>query len=197
MQKVRRRLVGGLVALALAAGGVAPAGATSLIRQSLDDLVARNRSVVVGQVLEAKSRWNEEGTFIVTDYRVQVDDVLKGGAKGREVTVTLLGGTVGDLTTLIIGGAELRPGRSYVLFLKDGVEGVEGVTLPDHSQGAFEDVKAKDGLRAVSQGLRHPLLPDVRGHVDVPGGAEGLPLTSLMKSVREIASRPVREEVQK
>lgn len=194
MQKVRRRVVGGLLGLALAVGVVAPAAATSLVRQSLDDLVARNQSVVVGQVLEARSHWNEDGTFIVTDYRIQVDDVLKGDGKGREVTVRLLGGTVGELTTLIIGGAELRPGRSYVLFLKEGVAGVEGITLPDHSQGAFEVVMAKDGLRAVSQGLRHPLVPDAKGRVDVPGGAEGLPLTSLMQSVREIASRPVREE---
>jgi hypothetical protein len=186
-----RKLLCGMAVVAVAAGVGAPAGATSLIRQSLDDLVAGNRTIVVGEVVDAHSYWNEEGTFILTDVRIAAHDVLKGEVGAEELTVTIMGGRVGDLTTLIIGGAELIPGRSYVLFLNEGdLPGASGVrTVQDHVQGVFDVVIAKDGLRAISQANRHPLVPDSHGSFDAPGGVEGFSYSSMVQSVREIAGR--------
>jgi len=99
-----RRWSGGLAAVTLVAGMAIPASATTLLRQSLDELVASNRTIVVGQVVDAHSYWNKEHTFILTDVRIAPDDVAKGRLQNREVTVTLMGGKVGDLTTLIVGG---------------------------------------------------------------------------------------------
>ena len=188
MQGVKRWMRGAL-AFAIAAGVVAPASATSLVRASLDELVAGNGTVVMGEVMDVYSYWNAEGTFILTDVRFRADDVLKGALQDREITVTLMGGSVGDTTTLIIGGAELIPGNSYVLFLnEEDLPGAQGVrTVRDHAQGAFDVVMSGRGLRAVSQANRHPLLPDRSGYFDAAGGPEGYPLTSLMKSVRESA----------
>jgi hypothetical protein len=196
---VCRSLLRGVLALVLAVSAVAPSSATTLIRQSLDGLVASNTMIVVGQVVEAHSYWNEEQTFILTDVRVKATDVLKGNTKDMDFAVTLLGGTVGDLTTLIVGGAELVPGKPYVLFLaKDDLPGAKGVrTVSGHSQGVFEVVKARDGLRAISQANRHPLYPDALGFVDPPGGAKGLLLDDMIRSIREIAGRQgARQEVQ-
>lgn len=186
------RLARGVMALAIAAGVVAPASATTLVRASLDELVAGNATVVVGEVLDARSYWNEERNFILTDVRVAVSDVLKGNPRGNEITVTIMGGRVGDLTTLIIGGAELVPGNSYVLFLnQEDLPGIENVTtVRDHCQGVFDLTIARDGLRAVSQANRHPLVPDKLGYVDAPGGVEGFPLRAMMQSIREIVERP-------
>jgi hypothetical protein len=190
MQAVRQGLRA-LSAFALAVGLGAPAHATTLIRAGLDDLVAGNRTIVVGTVRSAHSYWNEEHNFILTDVRFDVEEVLKGDAKERHLTITILGGTVDDLTTVIVGGADLVPGKSYVLFLDEGdLPGVRNVrTVRDHSQGVFEVVKARDGLRAVSQASRQPLHPDALGFVDVPGEAQGLPLSSMIQSIREIAAR--------
>lgn len=196
--QVRSSLLRSALVLALAAGAVAPASATTLIRQSLDNLVVANRTVVVGEVLDAHSFWNEEGTFILTEVRVRATDVLKGEPKDSEFTVTLMGGSVGDLTTVILGGAELIPGKPYVLFLDEGdLPGVKSVrTVPYHSQGVFEVVKARDGMRAISQANRHPMRADALGFVDPPGGAQGLLLDQMIQSVREIADRPLsRREV--
>src|SRR5262249_10219837 len=156
---------------ALAVGLGAPAHATTLIRAGLDDLVAGNRTIVVGTVRSVRSYWNEEHSFILTDVRFDVEEVLKGNGKERDLTITVLGGTVDDLTTVIVGGAELVSGKSYVLFLdRSDLPGVKDVrTVRDHSQGVFEVVKARDGLRAVSQASRQPLHPDALGFVDVPG----------------------------
>jgi hypothetical protein len=184
-----RPLLVGLLGFALAAGTMAPAGATSLIRQDLSDLVTANRAVVVGEVLDVSSYWNADGTFILTDVRVGVSEVLKGSVEKSILTLTLMGGTVGDLTTLIVGGPELTPGGSYLLFVNDeDLPGAPSVaTVRDHVQGVF-DVVAKNGeLRAVSQAARFSLLPDHRGLAEPPGGTKGLALDSLSQSIRQLA----------
>lgn len=180
-------------AAALIAGVVAPASATTLRRASLDELVAGNRNIVVGEVLDAQSYWNAEGTFILTDYRISAAETIKGLRRG-EFTVTLMGGTVGDLTTLIVGGPELIPGKSYVLFLnEEQLPGVEKtLTVRDLSQGAFDLVMTGHGLRAVSQANGQPLVPDAKGYVDAPGGVEGFPYEAMIQSIREIADRDAR-----
>lgn len=197
--RAAERLLCSVMAFAVAAGIAAPASATTLIRQSLDRLVAVNRTVVVGEVLDAHSYWNDEGTFILTDVRVKATDVLKGNPRDTDLTVTIMGGSVGDLTTLILGGAELIPGKQYVLFLDEGdLPGVKAVpTVGYHSQGVFEVVKARDGMRAISQAVRHPMHPDALGFVDPPGGAKGLPLATMIQSIRDVAGRQgARREVQ-
>ena len=194
-----KRWMRGVLAFAIAAGVVAPASATTLVRAGLDELVAGNGAVVLGEAVDSYSYWNAEHTFILTDVRFRVDDVLKGGLQDRELTVTLMGGTVGETTTLILGGPELIPGSSYVLFLNDeDLPGAQGVrTVRDLAQGAFDVVMSGRGLRAISQANRLPLLPDKSGYFDAAGGPEGYPLTSMIKSVREIAGREGRRpEVQ-
>jgi hypothetical protein len=186
----RRSVLPGFLLLLLAMSAIAPLSATTLVRAGLDELVASNERVVVGEVLDAVSYWNQDRTFILTDVRIAPAETIKGKNE-RELTVTLLGGTVGGLTTLIVGGAELLPGRSYVLFLNpEKLPGTrQTLTLRDHSQGAFEVTNRKGELRAVSQAVRHPLAPDRSGRIDAPGGAEGLPLATLLENLRGIVKR--------
>jgi hypothetical protein len=184
-----RRVLCGVVAVAIAASLGAPASATTLKRMDVEDLVAANQNVVVGQVLDARSYWNKDKTFILTDVRVSVNEVVKGNLQDSEITVTLMGGRVGDLTTMIIGGAELLPGKSYLLFLnEENLPGKKQVqTVRDHCQGAFDLVIGKDGLRAISQANRHPLVPDSLGYVDAPGGVQGTPFNAMIQSIRDLA----------
>jgi hypothetical protein len=175
------------------------AGATTLMRAGLDDLVAANRTIVVGEIVDAKSYWNKDHTFILTDVRVALDDVLKGKVGGKELTLTVMGGRVGDLTTVIVGGPELARGSSYVLFLnEERLPGLEhALTIRDLSQGTFDVEIGRGGLRAVSQASRHPLLPDRSGFTEAPGGSEGLPFVDMMHTIRDIADRQRdRQEVQ-
>jgi hypothetical protein len=187
------------LAVALLSLAMVPAGATTLIRGSLDHLVAGNATIVLGDVLDATSYWNDEGTFILTDVRVAPHEVFKGDVRKQELVITMMGGTVGDLTTLIVGGAELIPGRTYVLFLdKADLPGAKGArTVRDHSQGVFDIKLAKDGLRAVSQANRHPLVPDAKGNDEAPGGVQGIPLNQLRQSIRELVkdTQGTRREV--
>jgi len=183
---------------ALIAAAVAPADATTLVRMGLEDLVRAHSEIVVGEVLDVHSYWNHDGTFILTDVRFSAGQVIKGKLEENEgITITLLGGEVGDMATLIVGGAELVPGGSYLLFLNEqGLPGVRNaLTVREHVQGAFDIKLAKDGLHAVSQAVRHPLLPDANKLVKPPGGLEGLPLETMIRSIRDIAARETRREV--
>ena len=190
MFQIRRGVLLEFLLLLLAMWIAVPLGATTLIREGLDELVATNQRVVVGEVVDAVSYWNEDKTFILTDVRIAPSETIKGTA-ADELTLTLLGGTIGDLTTLIVGGAELRPGRSYVLFLNpEKLPGAgQALTLPDHCQGAFEVTSRRGELRAVSQANRHPLRPDRHGRIDVPGGAEGFRLDAMLEGLRDTVKR--------
>jgi hypothetical protein len=193
MQRVRR-LLGGWMAVAIAAALSAPVHASTFIRQGLEELVAGNEAVVVGEVVDTKSYWNADGSFILTDVRIAPREILKGKLDKRDLTVTVVGGTVADLTTVIVGGPQLVRGNSYVLFLNRGdLPGASGVKTVRHlAQGTFDILLGKNGLRAVSQATRHPLLPDAKGISEAPGGAEGLPLDNLKQSIRDLARREVK-----
>jgi hypothetical protein len=163
------------------------AEATTLQRAGIRELTAANATVVVGEVVDARSYWNAEHTFVLTDVRVAPTDVLKGAHAGGDLTVTLMGGTVGDRSVLIVGGARLEVGRSYVLFLnEEDLPGAPRVrTVRDHCQGVFDLVAGGDGLtRAVSQASTHGLAPDAAGQRQAPGGSAGLPLTDLVEQVQ-------------
>ena len=176
------------LALVLTVLAVLPAGATTLIRQGLDKLTTENEAVVYGRVLDIHSYWNAERTMIMTDVRVGASQVMKGDRAARDVTFTLLGGTVGDITTLIIGGPELVPGTEYVLFLnRERLHGArEVLTVRDLSQGAFEIADFGAGRRLYSQALNHVLLPDADGLTGPPGGADGMTLDEMFAQIRQI-----------
>jgi hypothetical protein len=175
----------------------APAGASTFARMGLQDLVAENSLIVVGEVVSSRSYWNGPRTIILTDVQVSVSEILKGKLGEPEITVTLPGGTVDGETVAVIGGAELTPGSSYVLFLRQGdLPGARGVrVIREHSQGVFEIQLAKDGLHAISQATRLSLIPDGLGNTVALGGAQGMPFQSMRQSVRDLAERGARKEV--
>jgi hypothetical protein len=172
--------------LAVAALAV-PASATTLIRQDLNQLVRENGTIVQGKVVEARSYWNQDHSFILTDVRVRPSDGFKGFQRGGDVTITLLGGMVGDITTLIVGGPVLVPGTEYLLFLnrEDLPGAAQALTVRDLVQGVFEVGMVKGERRFFSQALGHPLAPDALGHADVPGGAEGIAATEMVRQIRK------------
>ena len=176
--------LGAVVSAALAA----PVGAATLRRAGLEELVDVNQTVVVGEVVDVHSYWNADNTFILSDVRIEVAEVLKGEADSV-MTLTVMGGTVGDLTTLIVGGPELVPGRSYVLFVGAGdLPGAAGVpTLRDLTQGVFDVRLEAGGVRALSQAAGMPLVPDAFGETEPAGGRQGMAFDSLVRSIRDLA----------
>lgn len=176
------------IMLVLFAAITAPVSATVLVRLDLEKLTVSNELIVVGEVVDAYSYWNENGSFILTDVQLIATEVLRGTLEQEQITVTLMGGTIGDLSTIIVGGAELEPGRSYVLFLnRENLPGVRSsLTVRDHCQGVFDLKPAAGGLRAISQAFDQPLMADQNGKSEAAGGAKGYSLEAL----RQLIKRP-------
>jgi len=185
----RRFLLRALAIAAVGVTAVVPAGATSIRRASLDRLVAGNAIVVVGHIVDVYSHWNADGTFILSDVRVVVDDALKGDAGQREFVFTAMGGTVGDLSTIIVGGPEIEVGRKYLLFLnREDLPGLSNaLVVRDLSQGIFDVVDSPKGKWAVNQSIRHGLVPDATGSVVPPGGVKGTSLATISRDIRRLA----------
>jgi hypothetical protein len=165
----------------------APASATTLIRQDLANLVHENGTIVQGKVVDLHSYWNQDHNFILTDVRVRPSDGFKLFRPGNDMTFTILGGMVGDVTTLIVGGPVLVPGTEYLLFLnrEDLPGAAQALTVRDLVQGVFEVGVVNGQRRFFSQALGHPLAPDALGRSDVPGGDVGIEATDMVRQIRK------------
>ena len=82
----------------------------------LDALIDGAQEIVVGEVVASEGRW--DGSIVVTDVRVRVDESLKGNAP-REVTLTQPGGTAvhprlgARVTTGFFFDTQLEVGYAY------------------------------------------------------------------------------------
>jgi hypothetical protein len=110
-------------------------------------LVARAELIVQAHVLEASSRVTAEGG-IVTDYRLAVEDVLKGRA-ASEVVVTEAGGSSNGFRMIIPGSAEYVPGTRVLAFLR---QRPDGTWFTSHmALGHFRYTRGRDGIERVAR----------------------------------------------
>jgi hypothetical protein len=92
------------------------ASATVFLPASDRQLVDRSESVVVATVRDAASRVRSDG-YVVTDYRLDVEQTLKGAATGT-ITISEIGGVSGSRVTFISDSAAYAPGERVMVFLK-------------------------------------------------------------------------------
>jgi hypothetical protein len=93
------------------------ARAAVVIALELSELVERSEYIVVANAQQATSRYDDH--VIVTDVALKVVTSLKGPAKpGSSITVTHLGGEVGDIALRVPGAARFTLGQSAIVFLR-------------------------------------------------------------------------------
>jgi hypothetical protein len=134
----------GMVA-ALWAGGQAHASLVEAL--DLSGLVARADEVVLAQVIDSESHFDERGR-IVTDTRMQVEQSEKGSrVPGSVVIVRRLGGVVGDLGMQVAGEGSYKAGERLLGFFSY-VGGPEVMRTVGMSQGALR-IREENGVRWV------------------------------------------------
>jgi hypothetical protein len=106
--------------------------ATTLVRLSLDQLVAGSDAAARVNFISAKSRW-ENGT-IWTVTTLKVVETMKGNLPG-EISVRLPGGRVGHLTATVEGAPRFHRGDDAIVFLKNSSAG--GFTVAGWVEGTF------------------------------------------------------------
>lgn len=86
-------------------------------RGNLEKLAKDSELIVAGKVLEKQAEWNDDKTRIYTQVRVSVDQFLKGEQSENIITVTHLGGEIGEVGELYTGTARFEQDEEVVLFL--------------------------------------------------------------------------------
>jgi hypothetical protein len=91
--------------------------ATTVRRLSFDDLVAKAQLIVAGQVTDSRTYRTGDGKLILTSYTIQVADNIKGKTPAT-VTVTTVGGRIGNAILRVSGMPQFETGENTVLFLE-------------------------------------------------------------------------------
>lgn len=185
----------GVAVVGVIAALASPARATISQALSLGELVDQADHVVLATCVDARAS-RDGRRRIVTDFTLQVEESMKGGAQaGASLTMRRLGGAIGDIGMRIEGEPHLEVGRRYLVFLRTMSDGrtlrpvgmSQGV-MPVEDDGGDLTVQPGGGGMALVQRARggrlvpappallHPEpLPLVRdrieGLVDGEGGA--------------------------
>jgi hypothetical protein len=180
----RTLLIGSIVGLC-----ALPVAASTFVAMEPAELVAASRAVVQGEVLEVYSFWNQDGTAVLTEARVLVEEVVAGQAPS-EVVVRTFGGRVGDYVLEAHGFPTFEAGQRLLLFLHDAPDGslrVTGYRLGEYQviRGAGGELLARPTLEA---GVR--LLHADGRQAPAP---TAVPLEAFKQEIRRIAlDRPDR-----
>lgn len=172
----QKRIVSAALLAVFALAAALSAHASQVAPESEQELAAAPR-IVVAEVESAQSRWNPQGTLILTDYRLRRLETLRGDFAARFV-LTQGGGTVGEETHHLSDLPELEVGRRYLLFLNEadnpvfssvryGAAGARRVEPAGDLHGGgdlrgFRDLVARTAVRSDAQlrpaahGRRYP-----------------------------------------
>lgn len=102
--------------------------AAQVRKLTLDELVSKSEIIFTGSVVDKHSEWNAGKTRIYTRVTVEVAEYFKGEGLDNTITVTHLGGEVGDVGELYTGAARFEKDEEVILFVKRDSRGNMRVT---------------------------------------------------------------------
>jgi hypothetical protein len=112
-------------------------GNAILQSQNLSELTIGSDAIIYGKIVDVKSLWNPQKTHIVTTAQVKVNDVFYSSDKsivpGSTISVSVLGGTVGNDTEWVEDTPVFIPNVEVILFLKKTEN--ENYTVYGHTPG--------------------------------------------------------------
>jgi hypothetical protein len=148
IQSISRRALPALLLMVLASLGAVPARATSYVMVSDEALVDASPLAVVGRIVSVdKAAVQHGGAAVATEYRVAVEEQLKGQAPAKTLSVRVPGGLAANgLGLKIYGAPTFRKGERALLFLQPDRQG--GYRLVHFLLGAFHEVPA--GARSLA-----------------------------------------------
>jgi hypothetical protein len=103
----------------------------AIIHKDIGELTTESNRIVIGDVAEVTSFWNQDHTLIKSRIVVDVDDYIIGEGTGTE-TLEMSGGTVDDLTLRVSVLPIFEVGDHVLLFLGDSE-----IDLVGFFQGAY------------------------------------------------------------
>lgn len=123
------------------------ASATSLARMSVEQMAHASSAIVRARCVSSATRWEEGEIWTFTSF--EVAEHWKG-APGPRITVRLLGGRLGPITSHVSGVPHFREGEEVILFLERAPNGYFSVV--SWEQGTFRISRdARTGGEVVTQ----------------------------------------------
>jgi hypothetical protein len=123
------------------------ATATTLAHMSVEQMSQTAQVIVRARCLENATVWDAGEIWTLTSF--EVEEVWRGPEPTR-ITVRLLGGRVGNLTSSVSGVPRFRPGEDVVLFLEATQRG--DFSVVSWEQGTFRIAReAATGRENVTQ----------------------------------------------
>jgi hypothetical protein len=145
MKRSWSTFLGAALVLALAM----PTGASTFLALSQEEMVAQADSVVQGRVVEVNSFWNRQGTAIVTEAVLEVEETVLGRERSH-VRLFTFGGEVGDYRIEAHGFPTFRKDQRLLVFLEPARKDEEGAhRVLGYRQGEFE-IRAGEAGRDVA-----------------------------------------------
>jgi hypothetical protein len=147
MKTIRTLAAVAVLSTALAASNSSVV-ATTLKRMSITDLSRAAHTVVRARCVANTTQWNSGEIWTYTTF--DVEETWKGSASA-EITVRLLGGTAGNLTSTVSGVPRFSPGEELVLFLErmpardfSIVSWMQGTFRVGHNATTDEEIVTQD-----------------------------------------------------
>jgi hypothetical protein len=167
-------------ALLLLAVSLAPsaATATTLARMSVTQMSQAAPVIVRARCLDNSTRWDAGEIWTFTTFAVE--EVWKGSASAQ-ITVQLLGGTAGNVTSTVAGIPRFRPGEIVFLFLeltswqqgtfrvrRDASSNQENVTQDTASFATFDSASRRFEIGGIRELSLDALRQQVRASMNAP-----------------------------
>lgn len=152
---------------------------------SLEELARSSTSVVVGETMSTRSFWAEDGSQILTEVTVRVDQQIKGTAS-EEAIITIPGGQVGNTVYEVSDMPIFADGEEVVVFLWAHPSGKQLVT--GASQGKLSvEADPATGAKVVSGTALQ--LRDLPPGETARASEQRLPLNELVDAVKQAGER--------
>jgi hypothetical protein len=159
------------------------ASATTVQRLSLKDLAKNSASIVRAKVEDLVARY-DTNKEIYTYITLRVLEPVKGSNKDEVLTIRQLGGTVGNIASIVPGTPTFKKGEEVVVFLsRNDVAGYPWVM--GLQQGKFSVSQDESGMKKVRNELGGLRLMDPNGSaLDGAKFTPDMPLQSFLDGIR-------------
>jgi len=180
MNRVTKTVVLALAALALLTTSLA--SATTVEKMSLRDLAKKSDAIVLARVEDETARY-DSNKEIYTYVTLRVLEPVKGPKADAVITIRQLGGSVGDVASIVPGTPSFKKGEEVVVFLtKNDTAGYPWVM--GLQQGKYTVTSDEKGQKSVRNELDGLVLLAPDGKTTEGGPSRAQPLQSFLDGLR-------------
>ena len=177
--------------LAMTAGAIAPARATTFVRMDAGDLAARASAAVIGTVTAVRGEQDADGS-LATVVVIDPDRVVRGSVPPGPLILHERGGAVAGRAERVFGSAQYRVGERVLTFVSLGAAGRWHTTAM--AMGKYELTRNGIGTELATRTFdgEVAVLDPAAGRLDTGGKIEVEALAAVLERMRGLPATPTK-----